>query len=169
MFNKITDWFYKRAIKAKQINVDNNLNRKEEAFRRVLNTLNTNNIMVDTREDGIYIRLAGNESEGEAFSKNFVKVLDYQELLYTKEYFIRKFELIPDSLIGEGHLKNHCALWHCGVRSYASDMGPEAKALADLLSQNGEGDYITVFEINDGDEELGKTPRIRILNALKKL
>jgi len=80
MFDKITDWFYKRAIKEKQININNPINQKEEAFKRVLNTLNTNRIIVGTREDGIYIRLAGDINDGEAFSLNFVKVLDYSEL-----------------------------------------------------------------------------------------
>ena len=35
--------------------------------------------MVDTREDGIYIRLAGKESQGEAFTLEFVKAYSFYE------------------------------------------------------------------------------------------
>jgi hypothetical protein len=35
--------------------------------------------MVDTREDGIYIRMAGEESKGEAFSLDFARVVTFKE------------------------------------------------------------------------------------------
>ena len=41
---------------------------KQKIFKSVLNTLKKNKVMVDTKEDGIYIRLAGKETEGEAFT-----------------------------------------------------------------------------------------------------
>lgn len=44
---------------------------KQKIFKSVLKTLKNNKVMVDTREDGIYIRLAGRESEGEAFTLHF--------------------------------------------------------------------------------------------------
>ena len=45
-----------------------------DEFKRVLNTLRENKIMVDTREDGIYIRMAGTESKGECFTYEWAKV-----------------------------------------------------------------------------------------------
>ncbi len=51
---------------------------KQEAFLRVLKTLKNNKVMVDTKEDGIYIRLAGKEGNGEAFSLNWAKVLSFE-------------------------------------------------------------------------------------------
>jgi len=36
--------------------------------------------MVDTREDGIYIRLAGRESEGEAFTLHFALAYPFPKL-----------------------------------------------------------------------------------------
>ena len=45
-------------------------------FSRVLNTLRENKIMVITKDDGIYIRLAGDVNKGECWMDNFVKVAD---------------------------------------------------------------------------------------------
>lgn len=50
---------------------------KQEAFLRVLKTLKNNKVMVNTKEDGIYIRLAGKEGNGEAFSLDWAKVLSF--------------------------------------------------------------------------------------------
>jgi len=44
---------------------------KQKIFQSVLKTLKNNRVMVDTREDGIYVRLAGKESLGEAFTLHF--------------------------------------------------------------------------------------------------
>ena len=44
---------------------------KQKIFQSVLKTLKNNKVMVDTREDGIYVRLAGKESLGEAFTLHF--------------------------------------------------------------------------------------------------
>ena len=46
----------------------------KDNLEKVCNTLNNGKYMVDIREDGIYIRLAGNEDSGYAFSEEFVKV-----------------------------------------------------------------------------------------------
>jgi hypothetical protein len=48
----------------------------ELQFRRVLNTLRENKIMVITKKDGIYIRLVGDVNKGECWMDNFVKVVD---------------------------------------------------------------------------------------------
>lgn len=51
---------------------------RQKAFIRVQNTINNRKVFVSSEEDGIYIRLAGNENEGEAFSEVKVKVYDYE-------------------------------------------------------------------------------------------
>ena len=62
MIEKLTNWLIKRRMKQLHIQVDNNTPNDE--FKRVLNTLRENKIMVDTRDDGIYKRMAGTESKG---------------------------------------------------------------------------------------------------------
>lgn len=49
------------------------------AFAAVSKSLKNNKVMIDTREDGIYIRLAGNESKGEAFTLEFAKAYSFDE------------------------------------------------------------------------------------------
>lgn len=51
---------------------------RQKAFIRVQNTINNRKVFVSSEEDGIYIRLAGDENEGEAFSEMKVKVYDYE-------------------------------------------------------------------------------------------
>ena len=77
MFEFISNWFIKRDLKNRHIHVEPSDHRPEAEFRRVLNTLRENKVMVDTRKDGIYIRLAGNEEKGQAFSTEFVKVKSF--------------------------------------------------------------------------------------------
>lgn len=74
MIEKITNWIIKRDLKKRHIPVDINDNRPEAEFRRVLNTLRENKVMVKTEKDGIYIRLAGDQNKGQSFSTEFVKV-----------------------------------------------------------------------------------------------
>jgi len=50
---------------------------RERAFIRVQNTINNKKVFVSVEDDGIYIRLAGDENNGEAFNENKVKVYDY--------------------------------------------------------------------------------------------
>ncbi len=42
-----------------------------------LNTLRENKIMVVTKSDGVYIRMAGNVNKGECFSDTFAKVKSF--------------------------------------------------------------------------------------------
>lgn len=83
---------------------------------------------------------------------------------YDVDYFIKKFEAIPDSKWCVGNLEDrqcrHCALGHCGETGYG--MTIEGEALYWLLP--------TVDRINDGETfGKGKHPRTRILNALRDL
>lgn len=75
MIEKLTDWLIKRRMDKLHIPVIGNTPSDE--FKRVLNTLRENNIMVDTREDGIYIRMAGSESKGECFTYEWAKVKSF--------------------------------------------------------------------------------------------
>lgn len=88
---------------------------------------------------------------------------------YTREYFINKFEAIPDELWCVGAFTDgagrHCAYGHCGAKRY-SEHTIEGISLRFLLSAN-------VARINDNlhgqYSHLGSTPKERILNALKEL
>ncbi len=77
MLHYITKWLIKRDLKKRHIKTDINDKSPTAEFRRVLNTLRENKVMVDTREDGIYIRLAGYESKGQAFSLEWGKVISF--------------------------------------------------------------------------------------------
>lgn len=79
MLEKITDWLIERRLKQEHIDIDKIKEPNIKQFCRVLNTLRTNRIMVVTREDGIYIRMTGDESKGEAFSYDFAKVLTIEK------------------------------------------------------------------------------------------
>lgn len=95
---------------------------------------------------------------------------------FTIEYFINKFEAIPEEDIGEGSLADHCALYHCGVRLERGEYVPteEARTLGNIFSKTMSRENLSkdptshVFVIND-DPNLGKTPKQRLLNTLKKL
>lgn len=90
---------------------------------------------------------------------------------FDKEYFIKKFEAIPDEEIGMGELDSHCALWHCGVRIEDDDddgeyiVTPEAKALCELFAKDKEPSCSAVWSVNDNIN--GGSPKERILNYLK--
>lgn len=72
------------------------------AFAKVLQTLKNNSVMVDTREDGIYIRLAGKESKNEAFSLEWGRVYSFNEYLRedksnTHNFAKRELEILSKS------------------------------------------------------------------------
>lgn len=77
MIEKLTDCLIKRRMKQLHIPVVMGSGTPRDEFKRVLNTLRENKIMVDTREDGIYIRMAGIESKGECFSYEWAKVKSF--------------------------------------------------------------------------------------------
>lgn len=84
MIEKLTNWLIKRHLKKRHIKVSSHDSTPTAEFRRVLNTLRENNVMVETREDGIYIRLAGSRNNGESFSKEWVRAFSFprKKILY---------------------------------------------------------------------------------------
>ncbi len=93
---------------------------------------------------------------------------------YNARYFIDKFAAIPEGMWCVGTYRTvdarRCALGHCG---YVGTDTAETSSLKDLLQAKSSGVY--VGRINDGAfsldnaidlEQLGDTPRERILNAL---
>jgi hypothetical protein len=77
MIEKITNWFIRRDLRKRHIHVNPSDKTQSAEFRRVLNTLRENKIMVVTKDDGIYIRLAGDQNKGQSFSSEFVKVKSF--------------------------------------------------------------------------------------------
>lgn len=92
-------------------------------------------------------------------------------MIYTLNYFIRKFSKIPSHKIGEGSLEDKCPLYHCGVRSY-SFITPEAISLANFLRKetyrHEYDDAMVVWRVNDSSR-FGRSPKSRILSVLRKL
>ncbi len=89
---------------------------------------------------------------------------------YTAEYFINKFEQIPDAkwtvhVYYNPMEKSYCALGHCGCT--AKKATNEGIALNRLFWKNTP---FTVPDVNDGRSslacELGDTPKERVINAL---
>lgn len=84
---------------------------------------------------------------------------------YTVDYFIAKFEAIPDEqwCVGEftDQERRHCAVGHCLDRMQLTE---ESKALVRLMGHN------TTF-VNDGvDPDYQQpTPKARILAALRDI
>lgn len=64
---KLVDWLIKRRNKQLHIHLVESASNSEKQFRRVLNTLRENKIMVITKEDGIYIRLVGDVEKEECW------------------------------------------------------------------------------------------------------
>lgn len=91
---------------------------------------------------------------------------------YDAQYFIEKFEAIPDELWCIGHsthpdnAESHCALGHCGTRKgIALNMFEDARALWNMFLT----DDNDIASINDGTDERyqQRTPKERILAALR--
>jgi len=76
IIDKIEKYFIKRNLKRRLIKVQGTDSEKE--FRRVLNTLRENKVMVETRKDGIWIRLTGS-GDDMINSDYFVKVVDFRD------------------------------------------------------------------------------------------
>lgn len=93
------------------------------------------------------------------------------EKTYDVDYFIEKFEAIPEKLWAIGILEDgdrHCAMGHCGVRHYNTGcFSWEAMALGNIFITNlGMG----IVFINDRSEYSAfqqPTPKKRILAALR--
>lgn len=78
MIEMLTDYLIKRRLKKDHIPVEQNANTYRDYFKRVLNTLRENRVMVETRPDGIYIRVAGSVEKGEAFSLDWARVIKFE-------------------------------------------------------------------------------------------
>lgn len=98
------------------------------------------------------------------------------ETKYTKEYFIAKFEALDNwcELSLKDDVGNHCVLGHCGHK-HIYETTEESKALIEILKPLNKMGYSGVnhiYFINDGiygGKKYGKSPKERILNALKAL
>ncbi len=79
MIEKLTDYLIERRLKKERIQIVESRDTTPEIlqFRRVLNTLRENKVMVSTEKDGIYIRMAGDTNKGEAFSLEWAKVISF--------------------------------------------------------------------------------------------
>ena len=78
MIEFLTNWFHKKWLRDHHIKVDINDKSSNAEFKRVLNCLKENQVMVVTKDDGIYVRMAGTESEGECFSLEWGKVVSFE-------------------------------------------------------------------------------------------
>ncbi len=74
---KLVDWLIKRRLKQLHISIDMDSVSADEKYKRVLNTLRENKVMVRMDQTGIYLRLAGNERKGESFSLEWGKVMSF--------------------------------------------------------------------------------------------
>jgi hypothetical protein len=82
---------------------------------------------------------------------------------YNVDYFIKKFEAIPENSIGQGSIFNRCAYWHCS--NEPTYCGIVAKSFTDLFMKHL---FQNPSVINDnGDNRYRQpTPKQRIIAAL---
>lgn len=102
---------------------------------------------------------------------------------YTVDYFINKFEKIPEDkwitgMIGLNSIENSpkCALGHCGIDESFLNETKDSKALKEIFSNTSftssispiRGGTDCIWKINDGyiKEYQQETPKQRILAAL---
>lgn len=100
-------------------------------------------------------------------------------MTYDIDYFINKFESIPEENWIDGALEGidnkKCAFGHCGVISTDSLYKHTEESTALISLFGGEpGNNRCVYSINDGHnltsaERFATTPKQRILNKLKSL
>ncbi len=74
---RLVDWLIKRRLRQLHIPVVMGSVSADEKYKRTLNTLRENKVMVKMDETGIYVRLAGVEKRGEAFSLEWGKVISF--------------------------------------------------------------------------------------------
>jgi len=88
---------------------------------------------------------------------------------YNLDYFINKFEKIPEKLwlcgqFSDEYGEQRCALGHCGFR-VGKEKTLEGDSLLNLTNLN-------IAKVNDGYENYlhyGSTPKQRVVNYLKSL
>jgi hypothetical protein len=76
LFESIEEYFIRKNLKRRMIYPKGTASEIE--FQKVLNTLRENKVMVESRKDGVYIRLAGG-GENMINSDDFVKVVDFRD------------------------------------------------------------------------------------------
>ena len=85
--------------------------------------------------------------------------------MYDIPYFIKKFEAIPECQWGVRAFQRndgtYCALGHCGCTYGHNTL--ESEALCKIFANNNRSVVCT----NDGKEGRGKTPKQRVLQALR--
>ncbi len=90
-----------------------------------------------------------------------------------KEYFINKFEAIPEDQWCTGDFEDtegrHCAAGHCG--SVYGNVGAEATVLYNLISALSIENPVNIVLVNDGADGryMQPTPKQRVLAALRDL
>lgn len=89
---------------------------------------------------------------------------------YTVDYFIGKFKKIPTNKWCAGEINDgkgrKCALGHCG-HSVVKGINFQSTRLYHIVEDNL---GVSIVDINDRHytyRKLGKTPKTRVLNALK--
>jgi hypothetical protein len=110
-------------------------------------------------------------------------------MVYDAKYFFKKFSKIPPKKWGTGKLQDdkgrRCVLGHCGVKENGDkvsyDYSPQGLLLNALLKQYTGFGAIDVNDgyINNAGDPMrhenftitinGKTPRARVLDALRKI
>lgn len=73
---------------------------------------------------------------------------------FSIDYFIKKFQSLPPNGIGQGSIKDHCALFHCGLQNQ-SESNDESEQLAAyfrplFLDIPYGDDNAMTYHINDG-------------------
>lgn len=91
----------------------------------------------------------------------------------TAQYFIEKFEAIPEEKWTVGEYEDGgrcCALGHCGVRA-GHPLTPEEDALTMLFLKADAENTLIVSRVNDGFDPRypQPTPKQRILAALRDI
>jgi hypothetical protein len=89
---------------------------KEKYFKQVLECLKHNKVMVDTREDGIYIRLAGSESKGQAFTLHFANAFPYPELQYQQSSETLSDTVLEKERIPEAKVLSNIDAYQMGLK-----------------------------------------------------
>jgi hypothetical protein len=85
----LDNWIHRLEDKQNPILYSPDSNDPRHHFRATLKTLKRNKLMVDTRDDGIYIRLAGTKYKGEAFRYEWGRVVEFNKQT-TREQKLKK-------------------------------------------------------------------------------
>jgi len=82
MIEKLTDYLIERRRKKQDLNVVETPDTtvEDRVFKRVINTLRRNKVMVRLEDDGVYVRLAGDWKNGGINCPGlYAKVVDFTD------------------------------------------------------------------------------------------